>query len=187
MAMNLHDYFRTRCSNTLNAEVNIEMLFSTMARSVDNPMLKDMLQQHHDTVQCEVKNLEQIVTKLNGEKKTRRKVAAARDTEQVVVVGRGWIGTVGTETLEAHETFTTSVPKYLVDINAAMVEEEITHFNIGDYTGLIVLAKQLGEEEIANLLQQNIDLETQMRAQLESGKLAQIIVEDSNMEQKKAA
>ena len=145
-----------------------------------------MLHRHHDAILFQVQNLEQLLVRLGGERKPRRRAAASRSEQEVVVVGRRWIGTVGTEAVEAHRTFISNVPAYLVDINAAMVEEEIAHFNIGDYTGLIVLAKQLGEHGIATLLQQNIDSETQIRAQLESGTLARIIAEQSRQEQKAA-
>ncbi len=200
MAMNLHDYFRIRCSNTLSAERNIELLFANMAKSAKDPTLKDMLHRHHDAIQCQVGNLEQMVTRLSGgeprpgggEKKTRKHPASTESTTstggegEMVVVGRGWIGTIGAEVVEVHRTFIAAVPHHIVDVNMAMIAEEITHFNIGDYTGLIVLAKQLGEQEIAGMLQQNIDIETQMRTALESGGLAHILAEETQHERKAA-
>ena len=196
MAMNLHDYFRTRCINTLNAERNIELLFANMAKSAKDPVLKDMLHRHHDAIQCQVGNLELIVTQLSGgepkpggEKKTRKHATTTTSTEgegEMVVVGRGWVGTIGAEVVAVHKTFIAAVPQYIVDVNMAMIAEEITHFNIGDYTGLIVLAKQLDEYEIANMLQQNIDIETQMRNALETGGLMHIVAEETQRERKAA-
>lgn len=189
MAMSLHDYFRTRCINTLNAERNIEALFTNLTKSAKDPALKAMLHRHHDAVQCEVGNLEHIVARLSGgsgEKKTRKQVPSVESGSATLVIGRGWIGDIGEGVVEVHRTFISAVPQHIVDVNTAMIAEEIAHFNIGDYTGLIVLAKQLGEHEIADRLQQNIDIETQMRTELESGALAHIVTEEAQHERKAA-
>ncbi len=191
MAMNLHEYFRIRCANALSAEQNIELLLANMTKAAKDPSLKDMLHRHHDAIQCQVGNLEKMVTQLNGgeksEKKTRKHTTSTEGVREKVIVARGWIGTVGEEVVEVHEAFIATVPPYLVDINMAMIAEEITHFNIGNYTGLIVLAKELGEQDIAGILQQNIDIETQMRTALESGGLAHIVGAEAQHEQRKAA
>lgn len=166
MAMTLRDYFLTRCSNALEAERNIEMLLAGMVEETRHGHLRDMLQQHHQGVQQEVTNLQSIANSKGGTRK-RATTTEVREGEQLIIVGRGWIGSVGTEVVETHRSFIANTPEHLIDVNNALLDEDICHFNMGLYTGLIVVAKQLGNTDAANLLQQNIDHENHQRMMLE--------------------
>jgi len=178
----LREFFRLRCRQTLEAEQHIENLFSQMVDETQHARLKAMLQQHLAGIQTEVTNLEQIVNQLAGVKRARKTSTPA--TEQVLVFVRGFFaGEPGL--VETRRDFMSAQPQYIVDIHSALAAEELTHAQLGNYTGLIVLAKQLGENEIAGWLQQNIDTETWFREQLE-GALWQI-VGDLGMSHAKAA
>ncbi len=165
MAMDLYEYFSLRCASTAEGVQNMRALFGEMLKSTKHAQLRDIVQEQHDALQAAESNLKQITGMIN---KTVKKRRTEETTEtHVIIVGRRWIGEAGRDAVEEHRTLITEIPQNLIDINAAMLSEEVTHFNLGNYTGLIVLAKQLGEMEIANLLQQNIDHEEHMRMRIE--------------------
>jgi len=171
----LRDFFRLRCRQTLEAERHIENLFAMMVEDTENPHLKGMLRQHLDEVKMEVHNLVQVVNQFSGAKRTRK--STTQPAEQVLILVRGFFSGEP-DVAQSHRDFVSANPQHIVDIHNALRAEEIVHVNLGNYTGLIVLAKQLGEQEIAGWLQQCIDAETRFREQLESS-LWQIIGESS--------
>lgn len=182
MAMTLQEYFRTRCMNTLDAERNIDSLYTGMVKQVHNTQLKEALKQHQKSLQTEMRNLEKALGKNHNNKAERMEGAEVVREEKVVILGRGWIGTMSAEMVETHSMFSSSMPQNMIDINDALVEDEIIHFNLATYTSLIVLAKQLGEWDIAQVLQQNIDSEMHMRDMWEGGALWQIVNAERGMQ-----
>ena len=184
MASDLHDYFRMHCVSTQNAVQNMESLFKELHKGVENPQLKDLLRQQYEALRDEERNLEQINETL-GKKEAKKLTTAINAGERIFIVGRRWVGPLGKGVLEEHRVFVEEIPQQVVDINSAMLAEEVSHFNLGNYTGLIIIAKQLGEMAAANLLQQNIDRETAVRTTIEHS-LWQIVGE-LQVQQKKAA
>jgi len=155
------------CVSSQNALQNMESLFKELQKGVDNPQLKELLKQQYEAIRDEERNMEQINETL-GKKEAKKLTTAINAGERIFIIGRRWIGPMGKGVIEEHRVFVEEIPQELVDINSAMLAEEVSHFNLGNYTGLIVIAKQLGELEAANLLQQNIDRETWVRTTLEN-------------------
>lgn len=187
MAMDMQEYFRLRCVDTLEALQNMQVLFDDLRKHVHDPLLKGIIQQQDDTIGFGIANMEQIVSQKKKTTTKRKTTEAEAETpERLVVVGRTWVGTVGRGTIEHYRVYVTQIPSHLIDVNAAMLSEEIAHFNLGNYTGLIVLAKELGHHDHAQLLQQNIDREAQIRNSIENS-LWQIVHSLHEQETRKAA
>lgn len=158
--MHLGDYFSTRCMNTLDVIQNMEALFNDLRQRTQHPQLREMVEQHHNAIVTERDNMMRINERVaQGELLWQE---PQQTGERLIIVGRGWVGSV-----ETHRIFIGQIPQELVDVNTALLMEEMVHFNLGNYTGLIVLAKQLGEQDVAGMLQHNIDLEDSVRRRIE--------------------
>ena len=169
MVNNLQELLSSRCCDTLALERDFATLNVQMVQEVKNPQLKTILEQHGRALEVERKNLEQIIDKLGSEQPVPvtggfLSLFGVRTTAPGENLGEE----IGHDIVEAHKKFVDNNAWKLVDANDALLEEEVTHFNLGNYTGLIVLAKQCGQFEIANMLQQIIDNESQIRSQLET-------------------
>lgn len=146
--MDTRGYFRLRCENTLDVLQNMVALYDDLYTRTTDPRLMDLVKQHHESLREETERMAAIV----GRQAPKGK--AKPTEERLVVVGQGWVGII-----ETHRVFAAQISPSLIDINTALIDEEVAHFNQGNYTGLIVLAKQLGEMEIAQMLQASIDQE----------------------------
>ncbi len=160
--MSLEDYFHVRGLNTLEVIANMEALFGELHARVEHTDLKVVIGLGHNALMMEKDNLTRMVEHFGAPKPRKRAAAGAPGETRTVIVGRGWIGV-----METHREFFAEVSPQLVDVNAALLMEEVVHFNMGNYTGLIVLAKQLGDMQAADLLQQNLDRELGLRDVIE--------------------
>lgn len=150
MAMDLRDFMLLRCSEMLVMERDIWQMNNMMARECHNPRLKDALERHSEPTRQQISNLEQVVDRLGG---------MTGPDESPVTQGM----------MRAHRLFIDmKPPQNLIDINDALEGDKVEHMEIAGYTGLIALARQLGENDIAQLLQQNLQGEEQMRSRVES-------------------
>ena len=190
MALTLHEYFDIRCGETFDALGNMQALFADVREYVRDEQLAGIVQQQYDDLTEEMRLFAEIIHSPMPEQKrtTKRKKASTEQesAEPLVMVGRTWTGTVGRNTVEYYRVYVTRVPQPVLDVNTAMLAEEVCHFNMGNYTGLIVLAKELGEQQTADRLQTCIDHQTQLRARLE-GSLWQILHTQHQHEERKAA
>ncbi len=185
MAMNMQDYFRLRCTDTLEALDNMTVVFSELQERVKDELAHEHVQMHLQTLQNARDNMAQLIERYGKVKPSKMKMHNG-ETERVVVVGRLWVGTQGQSTIEHYRVYAAKIPAHLVAVNAAMLSEEVTHFNLGNYTGLIVLAKELGDQQAAEMLQSNIDHEHFVRTQIE-GTLWKIVQRGHQQEMAKAA
>jgi ferritin-like metal-binding protein YciE len=161
VAMEIYDYFRTRCANTLEVVQNLVALFDDLQGRTQHPELREIAKDYFQNLSLEEADMTTVLHHL-GETHPTWQLPELQAGERLVIVGRGWVGMV-----ETHRVFIGQIAPQLIDINTALVMEEATHFNQGNYTGLIVLAKHLGYGEIATLLQSCIDREVQMRTRME--------------------
>lgn len=194
MAISLREYYGFRCVDTLDAMRNMSALFEDLRNHIRDGQLKEVLNHQFGILQEDMQAFSQI-TNIPAPTTTtrRRKTKAASESEgepeggeRLVIVGRSWTGEVGRGIVEHYRVYVTRVPQHVIDTDAAMLSEEICHFNIGNYTGLIVLAKELGDNEAAMRLQSCIDRQTSLRMHLE-GTLWQIVDNQHRMEERKAA
>ena len=112
-----------------------------MAKSVENPELKDAILAHREQSQGQIDRLEQAFEHMG--KKPRGKTCAAMDglTEE------------GNEAIEEGEKGPV--------LDAALIAcgQAIEHYEIARYGAMVAWAKQLGKPEVADLLQQTLDEE----------------------------
>ena len=150
MAMELRDYFRIRCSELLIMERDVWLLLNLMAQESAAPALKEMLAQRGDPARQRISNLEQIADRLDG---------VTGPQEQPLSQAM----------IRAHrQLLELRPPRQIVDIQNALLTDEIEAFFVAAYTGLLALARQLGEQEIAPLLEQNLLSEEHLRAKADS-------------------
>ncbi|HEX2950574.1 MAG TPA: hypothetical protein VHV83_13585 [Armatimonadota bacterium] len=189
MAMTLNDYFNIRCRETFDALGNMRNLFTNLSDHVRDNQLKSVIQQQLQAIQQEMQIFSQITNSPMPEQMPEHVATTSEEEsgEQLMMIGRTWTGTVGRSTVEHFRLYVTRVPEQVLDVNTAMLSEEVCHFNLGNYTGLIVLAKELGNMDNANRLQACIDSQTQLRVRIEDTLWQIIRTEHQREEQRKAA
>ena len=114
-----------------------------MAQQASDQDLKSAIEEHIDQTEQHAQNLEQVFEQLGQQPQ--------RVTNEVA---QGLVSSAQQLMQEAQN-------ENLRDcaINAAVIKVE--HFEMGSYRGLISAAQQMGQDEIVNLLQQNLQEEEQ--------------------------
>lgn len=120
-----------------------------MLKNATNPQLKSAIQQHMTESENQAKVLEQVFTAV-GQKAKAEKCAAAAG---IVAEGQQVMKEAGTP----------EVRDCLIAGSASKVE----HYEISSYRGLIVGAQMMGQQEAAQLLQQNLAQEEKTAQMLE--------------------
>jgi len=149
MAMDLRDYFHRRCSETLVMEREIWQLTSLMAQESRYPELKRYFERHNEPKRQQISNLEQIVDELGG-------IIGSLEFQLTQAMRR------------LHRQFIElNPPQALIELNNALDAEKMTWLGVSTYAGLVSLARELGEDGFARLLEGNLRLEEEMRDALE--------------------
>ncbi len=137
MAIDLHDYFRLRCSSMLVMERNIWQIYREMIRDTHNVKLKELFEENDTPMRRRISHLEQVIDRQGG--------IVGPDVDPAT---RGM--------MEAYRIFMEqNPPREYVDLHNALEAERIEQMEMGAYDGLLQLAHHLGEEDIAQLLAQN--------------------------------
>ena len=166
MAMDVREYMQFRCSQMLAMEQDILQMLKQMTGEVQNSQLKQMFQQHQQPTQQQINNLEQVLNQLGGQHEQSQSFMV-RMKERLGMEAQGK-APVTQAMMQAHQDFMSmDPPQYLIDLHDAMEGEKVEHMEIAEYRGLIGLARELGEDNIAQLLQQNLSGEQQARAMIE--------------------
>ena len=147
--MDLRDFFHRRCSEMLVMEREVWQLTSVMAQESWQAELKRYFERHTEPKRQQISHLEQIVDELGG-------IIGSLEHPVLQSVRR------------LHRQFMElTPPPALIEINNALEAEKLTHLGIATYHGLVLLARELGEEEAARRLEQNLHAEEEMRDSLE--------------------
>lgn len=167
MAMDLRQYLAFRAHMMLRMERDILRMNNMMADEVQHPQLKEMFRQHADPTTRQINNLEQVVNRLGGEPQQREELMERM--QEVMGMGGGDESTPVTQAMmREHKMFMDmQPPQQLIDISDALDGDKVEHMEMAAYNGLIRLAQHLGENDIANMLQQNLQGEQQMCGKLE--------------------
>jgi ferritin-like metal-binding protein YciE len=114
-----------------------------MAQQATDQDLRSAIEEHISQTEQQVRNLEQVFEQLGHQPQ--------HATNEVA---QGLVSTARQVMQEAQN-------ENLRDcaINAAVIKVE--HFEMGSYRGLVTAAQQMGQDEIVNLLQQNVQQEEQ--------------------------
>jgi ferritin-like metal-binding protein YciE len=138
------DLFLHEMGDIYDAEQRIAQILPTLASEATDTQAQSAYQQHLTETQQQIQNLEQCFQAL-GTQPTRQTCAAVAGLKQ------------------EHDTFLKEQPTDqvlgLFDLGAAAKTE---HYEIASYQGLIEQAKLLGQQQCAQLLQQNLQQEQAM-------------------------
>jgi ferritin-like metal-binding protein YciE len=142
-----------------------------MLKNATDPRLQQGIQEHIQQSEQQVQNLEQIFNILGQHPKGVKCDAAAG----IVTEAQKSIGEAGNDALR----------DCVIDGAAAKVE----HYEIASYRGLITGAQLMGQQQIVQLLQQNLQQEEQTAQKLEgmAPQLLQVAMQQEGMQPKGSA
>lgn len=140
---NAQELFVHNLSEIYDAEHQFVEGQQEMAQQASDQDLKSAIEDHIGQTQQHARNLEQIFEQLGQQPQ--------RATNEVA---QGLVS-------EAQQLMQETQDENLRDvaINAAVIKVE--HFEMGSYRGLVTAAQQMGQDEIVDLLQQNLQEEEQ--------------------------
>jgi ferritin-like metal-binding protein YciE len=140
---NAQELFVHNLSEIYDAEHQFVEGQQEMAQQASDQDLKSAIEEHIGQTQQHARNLEGVFEQLGQQ--------AQRATNEVA---QGLVSS-------AQQLMQETQDENLRDcaINAAVIKVE--HFEIGSYRGLVTAAQQMGQDEIVDLLQQNLQEEEQ--------------------------
>jgi ferritin-like metal-binding protein YciE len=140
---NAQELFVHNLSEIYDAEHQFVEGQQEMAQQASDQDLKSAIEEHIDQTQQHARNLEQVFEQLGQQPQ--------RATNEVA---QGLVSS-------AQQLMQETQDENLRDcaINAAVIKVE--HFEMGSYRGLVTAAQQMGQDEIVDLLQQNLQQEEQ--------------------------
>jgi len=167
MAMDLREYFRMKCTEMLAAEREILQMNDMMAGEVQNPQVKGLFQQHSTPTKQQISNLEQILNKYGGP--SERDEGMLKKLEDALGMQAAGKGTPVTHAMARMHMMVKGMnpDQKLTDLNDLLEGGEVEHFEIAQYEGLIALAKMLGDNDSARMLQENLNGEQQALTQIQ--------------------
>ncbi|MGZ3584276.1 MAG: YciE/YciF ferroxidase family protein [Ktedonobacterales bacterium] len=138
------DLFMFELGDMYDAEQRIVLMLPQLANETDNPQVQQALQQHLKETQQQIQNIEQCF-QIFGQRPVRESCMAIQGLKQ------------------EHDAFLKENPApqllTMFDLGGAFKTE---HYEIASYTGLIDKCKLMGQNDCAQLLQQNLQQEQAM-------------------------
>ena len=144
------ELFVHELSDAMSAEQQILKMLPELQKESLNSDLKQALKEHEQETRQQVKNLEAVFKQI-GEK-----------PEETTCFG---VKGLAEEHKALHEEQPSPAMLELANVSGAAKTE---HYEMVMYTGLVQMAKDLGERESAQLLQENLDQEKAMAKTVES-------------------
>ena len=146
----VRELFVHELSDAMSAEQQILKMLPELQQEALNPELKQALKEHEAETKQQIKNLEAVFKQL-GEK-----------PEETTCFGVKGLA-------DEHKALQEEDPSpEMLEMANVSGAEKTEHYEIVTYTGLIQMAKDLGEKEIAQLLQENLDQEKAMAKRVET-------------------
>ena len=138
------DLFLHELSDTYSAEQIILKMLPVMAKEATDTELRDAFTEHEKETQQQIRNLDEVF-KLLGEQ-----------PEQMTCYGAEGLQ-------KEHDSFLEEQPfEQILTLFVAGAACKAEHYEIESYTGLIDMAKLLGEKDVVKLLQENLQQEQEM-------------------------
>ena len=141
---NMQELFLHELAEIYDAEHTIVFGLQAMDQGASDEDLRSAIQNHLEQTQGHIQNLEQAFNQLGQE--------PYRETNEVA---QGAAKELQEGLAEAHQS-----PE-LVDCVIVSAAIKVEHFEIASYRVLITAAQQMGQDEIVDLLQQNLQQEEQ--------------------------
>ena len=126
-----------------------------MIQQASDEHLQTMLQNHINQTQRQIQNLEEVFNQLSQE------------PQRITSQAAQGLAADGQTSLQEAE----SGP--IADVLIAGAQAKVEHFEIASYQGLVIGAQQMGQDQIANLLKQNL-LQEQETARMVEQSLPQL-------------
>lgn len=146
---NPEQLFLHELSDMYDAERRIVSMLPIMAQECDNPQIRTAFEQHEKETQQQIQNLEQCFQIL-GKSPEKVQCSAIAGLKQ------------------EHDSFLKESPSQevlgLFDLSGASKTE---YYEMASYKGLIESAGQMGQQQVAQLLQQNFEQEKVMANKVE--------------------
>jgi ferritin-like metal-binding protein YciE len=146
----VRELFVHELSDAMSAEQQILKMLPELQKEALHPELKQALKEHEQETKGHVKNLQAVFTQI-GEK-----------PEETTCFG---VKGLADEHQALHEEDPSPEMLELANVSGA---EKTEHYEIVTYTGLVQMAKDLGEKESAQLLQEILDQEKAMAKRVEA-------------------
>lgn len=144
------DLFLHELSDAYSAEHIVLKALPVMAKGVADDALADALKEHEKETKDQLKNLDEVF-KLLGEQ-----------PEQMVCHGAEGLK-------KEYDAFVEEKPsKDVLTLFTAGAAAKAEHYEIESYSGLVDMAKLLGETDVAKLLEENLKQEEAMAKKAES-------------------
>jgi len=138
------DLFVHELADAMSAEHQILQMLPELQKEALHPDFKQALKEHEAETRGHVKNL-QAVFKALGEK-----------PEETTCLGMKGLA-------DEHKSMHEENPSpEMLELSNLIGAEKTEHYEIVAYTGLVQMAKDLGEKDAAQLLQENLDQEKEM-------------------------
>lgn len=143
------DLFLHEMSDTMSAEHIIVRMLPDLAQEAQNSEASKAFNEHEHETRQQIKNLEQAFKQL-GEEPEATTCHAAEGLKK------------------EHEALKEEKPSPdVLEMGNIAGAAKTEHYEIASYTGLVQMAKDLGERDVANLLQENLDQEKAMAKRVE--------------------
>jgi len=146
----MRELFVHELSDAMSAEQQILKMLPELQKEALNAELKQALKEHEQETKGHVKNLEAVFKQI-GEK-----------PEETTCFG---VKGLADEHQALHEEDPSPEMLEMANVSGA---EKTEHYEMVMYTGLIQMAKDLGERDAAQLLQENLDQEKEMAKRVEA-------------------
>jgi ferritin-like metal-binding protein YciE len=144
------DLFIHELSDSMSAEHIILKVLAEMSEETENAEAKKAIQAHHKETQEQISNLEKVF-ELLGEQPEETTCHAAEGLR------------------EEHDALKEEKPQGLVkELGLLAAANKSEHYEIASYLSLRQMAKDLGENEIADLLNENLQQEKEMARTVQS-------------------
>ncbi|HEY0786175.1 MAG TPA: ferritin-like domain-containing protein [Acidobacteriaceae bacterium] len=149
--MSLNDVMINELRDLYSAELQLTKALPKMAKAASNPELKTGFTEHLEQTKLQVERLKQIFEQI-GKKPTGETC-------------HGMQGLVE----EAQQHIDEDLLPELKDIALSGAALRVEHYEVAGYTASILIAKQLGETQIADLLKQTLEEEKATAKRLLTG------------------
>jgi ferritin-like metal-binding protein YciE len=140
----LEKYFSDSLKDIYWAEKNLTKALPKMQKAATTEELKSAIEEHIGQTEEQVSRLEQVF-ELLGQKAQAKKCEAM---EGLIKEGESIV----------EETEVGSMTR---DVGIIMAAQKIEHYEIATYGGLVSLARTMGNDEVADLLEQTLEEEKQ--------------------------
>src|SRR5688572_20885221 len=134
----VQDLFVQELRDIYHAERQITKALPRMAKAAHSPELKQAFELHLEQTRGQIERLDQVFEQLDTAKRAKKCEAMEGLLEE------------GRSTMEEIED------KNVLDVGMIINAQKVEHYEIAGYGSLVALAKQLGQNQIASLLDQTL-------------------------------